>query len=771
MITTAPRRTATEFRTETVASGAEVALVAVTAVTCVGFIRVFETWGFLPRLLVAAVGSHLVSAGVRRAKRGLAVTLAASLIIGVVVLANVLYSVTTSFLLPTGRTIDALFDDLRLASQTFPTAVPPVDGTGGYLAAATIAVWFAAFLADGFAFRAKATAEAIVPVGILFVFVSAVAADRHRSLHAMAFLGAALAFSAVHRAYRRIDAGGWLSGHKRGAATALVRVGGMLAIVATVSAFLIGPQLPGAGSDPIIDAKRAGPDTLYVISPLVDIKKRVSSRSNTELFTVRASTRTYLRATALPDFNGRQWTSDLRQQDARDVLGTARVNGERINAEITVAALADVWMPTPFQTTGLIASTMKNEPKWDQDTSTLLVPGSLRKGDKYVVTAVVPQFDVPTARRLSQSQVRSIPSKYLVLPGDYPTGLVDLARDITKDGATKFDKAKLLQDWFRQSFTYDLSVKAGQATDDIEGFIESRRGYCEQFSGSFAAMARSLGIPARVAVGFTPGEETAPGVFTIRAKHAHAWPEIYIERLGWIAFEPTPGRGNAATTFYTGVQGEQVDEPAGSLTADPNASSTSSTSMSLSGLDADSVPLFPEGTQTDGSSAIFEDTGGDRLLWWLGSLGSAAAIGAIYPLALRRVVNRRWSKRREHAATGRDKVLVAWNRTRFNLANAGIEPRPSETPLEFADRVGRSAPVNGHSLEHLAELVTAGVFGGVEPAGNELATAEQVPYRVASDLFAVADRRDRLRKRLDPRPAFSRLPGDEHADRFDVREN
>ena len=208
------------------------------------------------------------------------------------------------------------------------------------------------------------------------------------------------------------------------------------------------------------------------------------------------------------------------------------------------------------------------------------------------------------------------------------------------------------------------------------------------------------------------------------------------------------------------------------LTADPNASSTSSTSVSLSGLDADSVPLFPEGTQTDdGSSAIFEDTGGNRWLWWLGGLGSAAAIGAIYPLALRRVVNRRWSKRREHAATGRDKVLVAWNRTRFNLANAGIEPRPSETPLEFAGRVGRSAPVNAHSLERLAELVTAGAFGGVEPAANELATAEQVPYRVASDLFALADRRDRLRERLDPRPAFSRLPGDEHADRFDVREN
>ena len=759
---------ASDPTSDAVALSAEATLTLLTAVTCVGFIRAFTDWEFLPRLLVAGVASHLVAALARRLKRGMLVGFAASCVAGAFVLAHVLYGATTKYLLPTGRTIDLLVADLRDAAKTFPTAVPPVDGTAGYLAAAAIAVWVAAFLADSFAFRAKATAEAVVPLGILFVFISAVAADRSRITHAMAWLGAALAFAVTHRAYRRLDAGGWLSGHRKGAATALLRSGGLLAVAATLAAVVIGPHLPGARSQALVDTKRSGPDTLYVLSPLVDIKKRVASRSTVDLFTVNTATRTYLRATALPDFDGRQWTSDLNQGDANDTLRPT--TGDRITAEITIAALADVWMPVPYQPVGLVASTMKNTPKWDQETSTLLVPGSLRKGDKYIVASVLPQFDIATARRLSQLAPRSISNRYLELPSDYPLGMRSLAQDITRSAPTRFEKARALQDWFRTEFTYDLSAKSGQSTNDIQGFIESKRGYCEQFSGTFAAMARSLGIPARVAVGFTAGEQTSPGVFTVKAKHAHAWPEIYVERLGWIAFEPTPGRGNASTTYYTGAASAQADEPAGDASNEPTTTVAQTAFPSIPNID--NLPDLPGGVSVDGGTEpIYTGGGSKTALWWLLGLVGAVGLGFGYPAAVKRLVSRRWARRRRHAGSGGARVLVAWNRLRFNLARAGVRPKPSETPMEFADRVGASTAVDRRSVIRLAELVTASTFGNVDPEEAELTSAEQVPNRAAADLLMATDRRGRLLLKLDPRPVFTRLPGDEGDDRFDVREN
>lgn len=99
-----------------------------------------------------------------------------------------------------------------------------------------------------------------------------------------------------------------------------------------------------------------------------------------------------------------------------------------------------------------------------------------------------------------------------------------------------------LQAWFTSEFTYDLTAPATDDGHPIEVFLETRLGFCEQFASTFAVMARALGVPSRVAVGFTPGELDADGSYRVTGKNSHAWPEIWFDDIGWIPFEPTPQR-------------------------------------------------------------------------------------------------------------------------------------------------------------------------------------------------------------------------------------
>ncbi len=103
----------------------------------------------------------------------------------------------------------------------------------------------------------------------------------------------------------------------------------------------------------------------------------------------------------------------------------------------------------------------------------------------------------------------------------------------------------MLNQWFLGAFTYDLDVaRDGGATSVVQFVTETRRGYCEQFATAYATMARLLGIPSRVVVGFARGEQQADGTEVVQGRHAHAWVEIYAPGTpGWVTVDATPGQG------------------------------------------------------------------------------------------------------------------------------------------------------------------------------------------------------------------------------------
>ncbi len=147
---------------------------------------------------------------------------------------------------------------------------------------------------------------------------------------------------------------------------------------------------------------------------------------------------------------------------------------------------------------------------------------------------------------------------FLALPDNLAAVVSELAAEVTADATTDFDRLVALKDWFRTSFDYSTEVQPGHGSNTIENFLQVRDGYCEQFAATFAVMARTLGIPSRVAVGYTPGQLGSDGWYSVFGRNAHAWPEVWFDDIGWVPFEPTPGRGAPGAEHYTGVPAQQA---------------------------------------------------------------------------------------------------------------------------------------------------------------------------------------------------------------------
>jgi hypothetical protein len=371
----------------------------------------------------------------------------------------------------------------------------------------------------------------------------------------------------------------------------------------------------------------------------------------------------------------------------------------------------------------------------------------------------VPELTATQLEAAPDAVPGDIAEQYLVLPGGFSSGVAEEARRVTAGAVTPYEVARRLQDYFRgPSFAYDLNVAPGHGVDAMERFLfQTRRGYCEQFAGTYAAMARAVGLPARVAVGFVPGTYQGDGLYHVQGRDAHAWPEVYIAGYGWVAFEPTPGAGRNApgTQAYTGVG-------ATPQSSDPEVTTTTAPPTTAAGSSATTIAEEEAPPEPDGTSST--DSGGNplrRALVLLAILVGAYGVGV--------PVGRSWlvRRRRQKATTASEQVLAVWQETESALSLAGYPRRASETPGEFA---GRSAPVVGEAGPHLtslAEDTTAAGFSVTGLPAEAVPRAEQAAETVVTYLRDQAGPAKRLRWALDPRPLVDAMragpPGNRRA--------
>jgi hypothetical protein len=244
-----------------------------------------------------------------------------------------------------------------------------------------------------------------------------------------------------------------------------------------------------------------------------------------------------------------------------------------------------------------------------------------------------------------------------------------------------------------------------------------------------------------VAVGFTPGELEADGRFHVRALNAHAWPEVYIDGSGWVAFEPTPGRG-APGAAYAGVPEAQAS-PANPTTATTAAPSTT-------------TPPTPTTTPTEDAAAAPVESRAEKGSP-LGWAAKAVPLVAILALALAVVPLAREARRRRRrsaATTAHDRVMVAWAEAAESLAQTGTPRRADETLSEHAARATRAAGLPapaGAAFTALATAATAASYQAEPVEGRVAAGAVTAASEVERAVREQASRPERLRRALDPR--------------------
>ncbi|MEZ5233860.1 MAG: DUF3488 and transglutaminase-like domain-containing protein [Acidimicrobiales bacterium] len=751
----APRR---EVR-PTLRLPAELSLWVVTAAAAVSFDRLFDERSFLAPVLLAVVASHAFAAFLRRRRVPVAIAAVASMVAMVLVLTWVFYFFTTRAGLPGALTWDTFTADLREAVTRFREDQAPVEPVRGFVAGSAVGFWIVAFLADWSAFRLWAPLESTIPAGSLFVFASLLGADQSRTVTTVLFFLAAVGFLLLHRLARLEMSPSWVRGDSRSGVRAQLAVGGGITAVALVGVALVGPFLPGATAAPLLDVKDIGndDDTRITVSPLVDIKQRLVDQRETEVFRVTSPVHAYWRLTALDEFDGRTWKSSKRFEKVDgDLPGATSAGDTQVTQQFSISNLAQIWLPAAFEPLSVTAE--DRQVRWEPTTATLIVDRETSDGLEYSVTSSVTDHAPDELRGAGPVVPSDIADEFLALPRRLPDSVQQLARDITAGAGTPYDRALALQNYFRDNYTYSVEVTGGQDINAIEEFLFSdvQAGYCEQFAGSFAAMARSIGLPARVAVDsrWATREPERPDSYIVKGRHSHAWPEVYLDGFGWVLFEPTPGRG-AANATYTGTSELQDSDvaPNGVTTTttapvvDPTATSLPFEEFPAGGVVSEGLP--EEGLGGGGGSTPAVNTTGARVV--LAIIGLVAAYVLAVPTA--RALRRR--RRRARAGDGNARIDVAWRDATDALHLIGVHQAVGETPNEFAVRADNRSRA-GTQMRELAELTTSARYA--PDAADDAAVQRAV---VLADGVSRAVREqtttgERIKAELDPRPLLRR---------------
>jgi len=724
--------------------GSRVALAAVNGAAVVALSRVYRDGSFLLPCLGAVALAHAIGLIGTVRRWSLAMHEVAAGVGLVIYLAWAIEPSTTAYGLPLFHTFGALARDFGRGLDAVRVAVPPTAVTPGLLLVSAGGAFACAHLSDWAAHRLDTTIQPVVPPLVLFIVASALGTDVRRGPITALFVFTALCFLLVQSAALTANTAWAATPSKRSGMRLVVASGLPIAGVVGLAGLVFGPVLPGARGSALLSWKgvtSGGNAARQTISPLVDIRPRLTQTPVLELFTVRSAEPHNWRLTALDAFDGQHWTSVATYRPtARRLFHERDDRSPLVDVHQTYAIerLDSFWLPAAYRPSHI---TLRGA-RVNDASLTLLTDKSTAAGLEYSVDSVVPN---PTPEDLGAVTTNAGFAVDKQLPRDFPPQVRTLAESITRTAPTPYAKARALQDYLRSHYTYNENVRPGHSDSALVSFLfDVKQGYCEQFAGAFAAMGRAVGLPTRVAVGFTPGRADGD-VFHVETNNAHAWPEVHIAGYGWVPFEPTPGRFELTDGNHTGT----FQAPAASATSKPAASTTSTSSGA-----ADTPTTRPrDETGTAAARALARRHNPAPGVFAAVVVGALAVAGLDAVVVWLLATGRRARRRR---GPPRQRIAGAWEEVVDRLDRSASSAPTATTPIERAAATAARYPTAADAARQLAALHTTATFGPAAPAEHDGERAWSAAMTVIRAANAADTRRERIVRWLDPRPAPGR---------------
>ncbi|MFB4264268.1 transglutaminaseTgpA domain-containing protein [Nonomuraea sp. GTA35] len=571
------------------------------------------------------------------------------------------------------------------------------------------------------------------------------------------------------------------------------------------AAILLAVLLPAAlpAMEPVsfftfgVGGRGSGPgNSISIPNPIANLKGQLDLPQRRVVLSYTSSDNKprYLRIYALDTFDGQQFgmTQPKGAPENRTENGPlpeppglgpeVKINNVVTNVQISDEIARLQFLPLPYP-----AREIRVDGDWRADVDTLMVFSTREEaaGIDYDVMTSEPE---PTADLLdSFDGIRpEVDERFLALPDDLPPEIRKLAEDETAGARTSYDAALKLQEFFTRpgNFQYDLRTQGHNSSALRNFLISDRVGYCEQFAASMAVLARMVGIPSRVAIGYTGGVQVGDR-WEVGTNDSHSWPELYFEGVGWLPFEPTPsgaaGQGSARVPAY--AEPRPTPTPGASSTPTPGATSSSADEPQSPTARRNIRELDREGTVATGALPP------DDSMPLIGKIGIGAAalvLVLLIPAGLRLITrNRRvrslgWKVSQPsdeltaRMVSGRDQVTVAaaWAELDDVLYDYGMARETSETPRALARRLTQQYEFDAGSaaaITAIASAVERVLFardpGRIEPMSKDLRKVRQA-------LAATVSRGRRVRAVLLPPSTLRRLRllGERLLDGFDLLE-
>ncbi|WP_432830954.1 transglutaminaseTgpA domain-containing protein [Dactylosporangium sp. CA-092794] len=708
----------------------------------------FDAATYAPAAVTALVGGMTLTAIVARRIRPLTAAVLHVVCFGAFAALTALRG-TFHGAVPTPRTAEELGWGVIAGWAEMLSVGLPAPATGRPLVTVLLVTWLTAAASTALALHTRAPLwPALPPMLACGLALAMVASQQPVHLVATGVLSVAIVILVVIRSRQTTAAGvrpttlppaG--SGVPRSRLSGLRTVGYLCAVVVLGAAPL--GVIAAVGGDP----RRADPRPLRaapltvpeMITPLATVRAQLIEAPVRRLLHVELDAApdtaglVGIRTIALDRFDGAVWTTDQDFFAAGENLKRDRGLSapHRITGRVTIDRLAGrflplVGWPRQIRFTSGISTAIGFSPRSGAVVASATLPAgaTFEFVGEYRSANEVARSDRP-ARAGDDAE-------YQVLPPGIPPLIMATAHEATDAEASPVGKLAALNEYLR-GLPYSLEAPPGHSYAAVSGILSANGiGYAEQHAAAFAIMARVLGFPARVAVGYRLPNDGGRS-FDVTTADAHAWAEVRLDRSGWVAFDPTDAQRTQRRT-PVGVS------PSPTVTETPSDGTTPTGAASVS----PTAPIEPC-TQPDPRCG-----GTDWVRAVLVVLGSCTAVVALAlaGIAATRILRRR---RRRRRGTPADRVVGAWQESVELPLVRNMHLPPGLTPIEIAGRAAERHGSRTQPMSELSSLVTTAVFGPQHLVPGDPERAWAMEWRLHRQLYGGRRRWLRIVDRFDPR--------------------